>query len=85
MFPVSECHAYGSPSPTGSIVQLHGRQVSGSEGSPASRRHAPAHPSNAFTDPSAQVSAGTETWRELSQLQALCVEAVPFFASNGLK
>lgn len=28
---------------------------------------------------------GTETWWELGQLEALCVEAVPFFAGDGLK
>lgn len=35
VFPVSECHAYGPPSPTGSVVELHGRQVSGFESSSA--------------------------------------------------
>lgn len=31
----SECQAYSPPPPTGSVVELHGRPVSGSETSPA--------------------------------------------------
>lgn len=29
--------------------------------------------------------SGTETWWELGQLEALCVEAVPFFAGDSLE
>lgn len=38
-----------------------------------------------FLIPLLKCLQGADTWRELGQLEALCVEAVPFFAGDSLE